>query len=287
MIGLKQCKSGVLMSVQALAHALFPAKCLVCGNFYHAPPVSGDPDQQRDNGDSGNGGTSCDHEFPRLMSPHMCAGCAMDFAPIAPPMCPVCGVMFQAGTGESHLCGACLKQGRAYDKARAAGTYAGALMAAVHALKYRGKIQLADPLGRLLFSTFTAHWPPGSVDLVVPVPLHAGKLRSRGFNQSALLIRDWSRRRRITEMRDGGVSINQTCLVRERRTWSQTGLDKKARVNNVKNAFFVRSPREIRGKRVLIVDDVYTTGATLAECANVLKKAGALRVDVLTLARTI
>lgn len=287
MKGSNRIKAVVALSAKAVTEAVFPSKCLICGSFYHA--VSFPEDTMPESGIE----PVDDHAmvclttlFNRLMAPYMCSGCSSDFIPITSPMCPRCGLMFKTKAAENHLCSKCLKTERIYETARAAGVYQTALMAAIHCLKYRGKTRLAVPLGKLLFSVFLTNWEIGTVDLVIPVPLHVKKLRKRGFNQSVLFVRDWPQWINNTYREAMGLTVSHQSVIRQKQTLPQTGLDKKERLKNVKNAFYVKSPGEIRGKRILLVDDVYTTGATLAECAEVLKKSGALKVDVLTLART-
>ena len=170
--------------------------------------------------------------------------------------------------------------------------YDGALMAVIHALKYKYKIQVAAPLGRLLFAAFIQYDEIQAIDYVIPIPLHVSRLKSRGFNQAFLLIREWPQLIRAFHDKKKGhtgepsLLINYTCLIRKTKTISQTGLGKDQRARNVKDAFRVTAPSLISGKRVLLVDDVYTTGATAEECAKTLIAIGAAGVHVLTLART-
>ena len=172
-----------------------------------------------------------------------------------------------------------------FRKARSVGVYDKTLMSLVHAFKYGKKIQLADPLGRMLFKTFLCHWGKDEVDLVMPVPLHPERLRERGFNQAFLLVRNWPLPERKGNPAKSFVEINPDTLTRIKRTHPQTGLNRRGRSENIKNAFHVKDADKIKGRRILLVDDVLTTGATIRECARVLKKEGAIKIDVLTLAR--
>ena len=170
--------------------------------------------------------------------------------------------------------------------------YDGSLMAVIHAFKYKHKIQLASPLGRLLFSAFIQYGEIQAVDYITPIPLHVSRLKHRGFNQAFLLIREWPHLIRAfhDEEKVGNgqpsILINYKSLIRKTKTISQTGLGKDQRAKNVKGAFLVTEPSLISGKRILLVDDVYTTGATAEECAKTLIASGAASVNVLTLART-
>lgn len=177
------------------------------------------------------------------------------------------------------MCGSCLTEPPLYHKARSVGVYDQSLRTAIHTLKYSGRVHLADPLGRLLFDCFQRHWPDDGMDLIAPVPLHRRRFRRRGFNQAYLLIRKWGRRTPVPIVRD--------LLVRTRPTANQTGLDKRQRRANTSRAFAMRRPGQSNGHRVLLVDDVLTTGATADACARVLLRDGARRVDLLTLARVM
>jgi ComF family protein len=162
---------------------------------------------------------------------------------------------------------------------RAPYLYAGPLMRAIQRFKYGSETHLASPLGDLLsrFAKTVLSHPEEFV--TVPVPLHRRRLRERGFNQSFLLAKVVS----------SGLETPLDCLtlIRKRDTRSQTGLGRKKRRSNVANAFSVTSAAIFKGKKVLLVDDVLTTGYTLNECAKVLKKSGALEVICLALARTV
>lgn len=161
--------------------------------------------------------------------------------------------------------------------ARASGVYDGPLMEAIHSFKYGKKTGLAIPLGKLLRETFFRFWDSQSIDMVIPVPLHIERLRTRGFNQALLLFSWWAEA--------ANIPCNLRAIKRLHKTVPQTHLSKKERKKNIRGAFELRFPETIKGKRILLVDDVYTTGATVNECARVLIKGGATAVDILTLAR--
>ena len=169
--------------------------------------------------------------------------------------------------------------------ARAAVSCEPQLMAVIHRFKYAGKTQLAKPLGGMMLSAFLRHWESAEIDQLIPVPLHPQKFRSRGFNQSYLLIHRWKAIARAMQISLPSISILTDVLIRTKMTAPQTGLGRAQRLINVKGAFSVQSPEKVSGKKVLVVDDVYTTGATANECARILLEFGAESVDVLTLAR--
>jgi ComF family protein len=191
--------------------------------------------------------------------------------------------MFKGRVGGDHLCGRCREQPPAFFMARAALVYDQSLVDVIHCFKYKGKLQLAAPLGLLLRQAFVRYWADARVEAMLPVPLHGSRLRVRGFNQSELLVREW---------KNGlaGAPVPPMvagALRRVRATASQAGLGRREREANIRGAFAVRRAETIAGRHLLLVDDVVTTGATAAEAARVLLESGAARVDVLALARVI
>ena len=260
---------------------LFPAQCLVCGAFFH------NNSHQRNSlpAEVFQAGTAPD--FEKVMAPFLCRLCSKDFVAAVSPMCTVCGIMFQSREGQDHICGECLTSPKLFGMARTLGAYERALLAVIHRMKYAGKVQVARPLGALLFFALIRYWEPGRIDLAIPVPLHLIKIRTRGFNQSFLLVRGWESMAAALNVEQPFIKVDGRALIRERWTDPQTGLGKKKRLANIKNAFGVSEFAKIEGKRILLVDDVYTTGATVNECAKVLLGAGAGRVDVLTLAQAL
>lgn len=270
----------------AFKEALFPAKCLSCGLFFH--PAT--------HGDDRPGFLGWDQEalqrskqviFKWALAPYVCPACSGHFRPVGSPLCLQCGIMFQSREGDDHHCGQCLETPKKFRMARAFGVYDQVLMESIHRFKYKGKVQLARPLGILLLASLRVHWDSDLPDLVAPVPLHTGRFRERGFNQAYLLIRDWPGMAAKLSAPLSGIRIEPELLTRNRRTDLQTGLGRAARLQNIKNAFDVTDGARVFQKKILLVDDVYTTGATVNECAGALLNAGAERVDVLTLARTM
>jgi ComF family protein len=167
----------------------------------------------------------------------------------------------------------------AYDIMRAPYRYAGPLMSAIQRFKYNSETHLASPLGSLMAKFARTILPYPEEFVTVPVPLHKHRLTERGFNQSLLLARVISSGLE--------VPLDYRSLVRTKNTKSQTGLAKKDRRRNVTNAFSVTSKDTFKGKKVLLVDDVLTTGYTFNECAKMLRRSGALEVRCLALARTV
>lgn len=206
-----------------------------------------------------------------------CEACAggLSSQKILGPKCVVCGTPFVSASSPDHICGVCQTQKMPFISSRSALAYNGAVVDAVHSFKYCGKVILGRPLGRLLAGTINLPLAPQAV---IPVPLHKKRLRERGFNQALLLAREVARHL--------GARVDYTNLKRLKNTAQQVQLKTEERRENVKGAFILERPGEVEGRTVLLIDDVYTTGATIMECAKVLKKAGA-SVHAITLARTV
>jgi ComF family protein len=183
----------------------------------------------------------------------------------------------------------CRKLEPPFSRAVAYGSYDGGLRELIHLLKYDQVRPAAGVLGRMLAAAI-ARLDSDSESLgaqpsvaVVPVPLHTRKLRQRGFNQSELIVRD------ALKIAAGGdrLALCARALERRRETQSQTGLTRHQRRENIRGAFAVIRPEQIVGREVLLVDDVFTTGTTVSECARVLRRAGASKIYVATVARTL
>lgn len=223
----------------------------------------------------------CDTSLPINTTRRVCTPCLDAVEPLRPPLCLVCGAPRHAGADE--LCDHCRAAPPAFDAARAITRYRSGAegSSTVAALLRRHKYGLDQSLGRALAEYLDAApaMDSGAYDVVIPVPLHRSRLRWRGFNQAALLGAALARRL--------NCSLDVATLARVRSTASQTARDRAQRIRNVRDAFAVRRPSRVAGQRVLLVDDVMTTGATADECARVLRAAGAQRIDVLTLARVL
>ncbi|MDE3226109.1 MAG: ComF family protein [Nitrospirota bacterium] len=236
--------------LRRLLHMVLPGECAGCGTALSDDPV-----------------------------PFFCRPCWAGLSPLGGPACPRCGRPFASPVAltfsPDHLCGSCRQKRPAYTKAWSLYPYAPPLRDALRLFKYRGKVALADALGRLLHSSAM----PQHLDLLMPVPIHSSRLREREFNQSLLLADRLNRRLQLPLSFDN--------LVRLRPTVPQTELSRSARLKNLRRAFAVLRPDDVREKRILLIDDVFTTGTTVNECAKALRKAGAADIYVCTLARTI
>src|SRR5271166_1134106 len=207
----------------------------------------------------------------------LCGPCWSGITFFGSPWCVICGLPFAHPMGEDAVCGACARDKPSWDLARAVLRYDKNSRRLVLALKHGDHTHAARAFGRWM------HRAGGEVlagaDLLVPVPLHWTRLFQRRYNQAALLAH--------AVRRAGGPEVAADWLLRRRRTPSQGHLGPAARERNVRGAFAMRAGRSVAGRRVVLIDDVMTTGATLEECARVLRRAGASSVGVLTLARAL
>jgi ComF family protein len=220
----------------------------------------------------------CRRFIPTAGELHICPDCRELMPPIVAPLCIVCGVPF-AGAGTDHVCGSCSTSHPTFDAARAALAYEGASRDLIHAFKYRNKTHLRRPLALLTMECLSEFIQSRRPDLIMPVPLHRKKLSSRGFNQAVLLGEILSQRLKIP--------LDRRNLRRIRWTEPQVNLAAHVRRINVKGAFAIHESGLVTGRRVLLLDDVLTTGSTVEECGRVLKAAGAADVTVITVARAL
>jgi len=234
--------------IKSLIDFIFPPICYICGKPFSSEKEVG-----------------------------MCPHCISQIKYIGSPLCSKCGKPFYSEVLTDHLCGDCLTRRRYFNRARAVGYYDGILIKAVHLLKYKLKNHLAFPLGNLMAHRMESFLTGANYHLIMPVPLHPKRLRKRGFNQALFLARLISRRYKIP--------LDGYTLTRRKWTKPQVGLSEQDRRDNVKGAFLLLKSDKVLDKNVLLVDDVYTSSNTVEECSKVLIKAGADRVDVLTLAR--
>jgi ComF family protein len=227
---------------------------------------------------------------------YVCPDCRDRISRIVSPLCTRCGRPFFTPDDRDHLCGGCIISPPPFDVARSLGVYGDVMLPLVQLFKYHRRFHLAETLTRLMADGSYPGFSPEDFDVIVPVPLHTKRLRERGYNQSLLLARGlgdaW------------GMPVDGRGLRRTRWTEPQVNLTLKEREENVRGAFAVRdaAPKgrlrlmagvrrrrhlPIKDAAVLLVDDVYTTGATVRECARVLAASGARRVGVLTAARVV
>jgi ComF family protein len=235
---------------QALRFVL-PVECIACGHLLSTDPV-----------------------------PFFCAACWQTIRPLQQPVCARCDQPFVSSAATTytpdHQCQHCQERPPYFQRAWTLFPYLPPLREAICSFKYRGKHTLARPLARLMISALPSEI---DVDVIIPVPLHPTRLRAREYNQSLLLADQLSRHL--------ARPVSATNLVRVSATEPQTTLTRQARLKNLRNAFAVRRPQDLTEKCILLVDDVFTTGTTLNECAKTLRKSGTGPVFALTLARTV
>ena len=208
---------------------------------------------------------------------HLCWDCLAKSEFISDPYCSLCGDPVDGAVHHRYICGWCLETKPAFTNARSAVRFRGSMKSALLTFKYRHSPFLGRDLGALLAACCNVHYHDISFDCVTGVPLYSAKMRHRSYNQANVLAKHFSV--------ETSIPFEPRCLVRIRHTQTQTKLNARQRKVNVHNAFEVQMPNWIKGRRILLVDDVMTTGATVNECAVVLMKAGALSVHVLTVAR--
>ncbi|HAA91877.1 MAG TPA: amidophosphoribosyltransferase [Rhodospirillaceae bacterium] len=231
---------------RAVLDALLPQRCLCCGDIIDSAGA-------------------------------ICSACWSSIDFLSSPGCECCGTPFPYEVAEATLCPACTAQPPSYDRARAAFEYDDVSRRLVTQFKYADQTDRAPAFGRMLLRV--AEPLLQDADLLVPVPLHRWRLIGRRYNQAALLAQ--------AVARSTGTPLALDLLRRRRSTPPQVGKSAAARRRNVAGAFALKpgAEKQLEGNRILLVDDVFTTGATVEECAKVLRRKGAVGVDVITLGR--
>ena len=208
---------------------------------------------------------------------HLCWECASSIQMIAHPFCSLCGNPLEGRVSHDYTCFLCNEAKPHFDRARCAARFHGPLPGLVHQFKYRAALWLEADLAGLLLACCKTHFDLAGIGVVTAVPLFHARERERGYNQAALLAGALARRL--------DRPFHRKLVQRVRDTGTQTHLTAKERASNVRDAFISSRAAAVAGRRVLLVDDVMTTGATVSECARALKSAGAREVLVVALAR--
>ena len=206
----------------------------------------------------------------------VCRSCLHQLKPHISSFCLCCGKFFD-DSGEPHFCRQCVLQRPCFSVHRSCGQYFGRLKDIIILFKYRGYRVLGKALATFALRSWgreeSLWW---GVDSIIPVPLFPKKQKKRGFNQAAVLAEELARQK--------GIELIEGHLIKVKKTPPQTSLEASARRKNLRGAFEVVNDQGIKGKTILLVDDVYTTGSTLQECSLALMRAGALEVRALTIA---
>ena len=208
----------------------------------------------------------------------ICDVCWNSLATLPDPFCPHCKSFYKPGDKECSFCQSAGRTGedRRILMVRSLGRFDDYYKELIHRFKYGKKIPLGRRLGQRLGETIIGNPDFLESDSLVPVPLHKSRYRERGFNQSEVVAEEVSK--------TSGVSVLKNVLKRKKNTKDQTNLSPQQREENVRGAFVVTAPEMVSGKRIILVDDVITTGATLSECARMLRQAGAERILGMTIA---
>ncbi|KKB78425.1 hypothetical protein VW35_12150 [Devosia soli] len=241
-------RRGLGWTIGALIDQLYPPICAACGG-------------------------------PIAASHGLCPDCFRTLQPITAPLCPVLGIPFEVAVGPDALSAEALADPPPFARARAAVRYGETAQSLVTRLKYGDRTELADICARLMARAGHDYW--AARPLLVPVPLHPSRIRFRRYNQSLLLARQLGRHL--------GLDVDPHLVRRHRKTRSQIGLSGDSRARNVQGAFSTHADAvvRLRGRRVVLIDDVYTTGATVKAVTRTLLRGGAEAVDVLTFARVV
>lgn len=235
--------------ISGFVDIVYPRRCLGCKNKLEASPVDG----------------------------LICRDCWGNIKRNVPPFCHSCGRHLEKANFSKNICAHCIKKNLHFDRAFSPCVYTGVIKELIHEFKYKGKDYLGFPLSKLMIEFIREYnLPMDCLDFIVPIPLHKTRLREREFNQAEVLSKY------ISEEFKGKLLAD--ALLRHRLTKTQTDLETDERLLNVKDSFLVNRLEDVKGKNLLIVDDVLTTGATASCAAQTLKRAGANIVFVLTLA---
>jgi ComF family protein len=210
---------------------------------------------------------------------YYCGTCYKDFEYVPRPLCAVCGAPLGNRVIEKEYCPDCPPKPIHFDTARAPLLYDGPVVPGIIAMKFNRRLEMAEYFGRILFYYLKTEMKDENFDCIIPVPLHPRRYLERGYNQSEEMGMFLSRKT--------GIPLFPELLRRIRNTPPQTSVEHSGRRKNVTGAFNVVYPDPVKGHRVLLLDDVYTTGSTLNAAAGALKDAGAAKVTALTLCRAI
>ena len=208
----------------------------------------------------------------------VCGRCLEGFLPILPPICPRCGIPLGASS-DSHLCGECIQSPPPFEKAWSLFIFNKNARDLIHLLKFHGNLATLSVVEFLMSERMNLEDLKRDLDVLVPVPMDREGLRRRGYNQALMMAECLSK--------ISSIPVDRYHLIKSRETQPQVGLTRAQRKRNIQGAFSVADKKSFRGKAILLMDDVYTTGATVRACSKALLEAGARSVRVLTFARVV
>ena len=237
-----------MFSVKYILDLIYPLRCQIC-------QTRQDPD----------------------MGSSLCCDCALKLQRNQPPFCKKCGRSLLGARGPQTVCYECSFRKLYFERAWSCYIYDGLTKECVKLLKYKKRVSLGKPLSGLMLEFFNRNMKGIDLDMIVPVPLSKKRLIQREFNQAELLSENISK--------GMGLDISSDNLIKRRNTSSQSDLPRRERLRNLQSAFCVRRPYEFRGKKILLIDDVITTCATINESSKTLIEAGSGKVYALSLAR--
>ncbi|MCA1962012.1 MAG: ComF family protein [Desulfomonile sp.] len=219
----------------------------------------------------------CESAAPLESNEVLCSACRGALREIAPPLCQKCGLPVQTLLPDGpEFCGRCLSSSPVFGAARYGFSYEESLRLAILRFKFYGGLSLGSALASLLTEAFDRHFNRQAYDVIVPMPIHPRRLIERGFNQAVILAEGLSAAI--------GIPVDRTSFCKIKDTPPQVGLTEAQRAANLRGSFAVSRPERLKGRRVLLVDDVCTTGSTIAYAAQTISKTAPARVDVLALA---
>jgi ComF family protein len=207
----------------------------------------------------------------------LCATCWKKIKFISEPLCKICGFPFEFDVGKDLICTNCIKNKPFFDHAISLFEYNEHSKNLIHKFKYGDKTYFSRYFAEWLYKRIGVNI--GSYEYIIPVPLHRTRMRQRFYNQSSLLAKDLGKL--------AGLKFLPNALIKTRYDVPQTSLPKNQRLKNVKNSFIINQQykEEIKNSKIILVDDVYTTGSTINECSKILKKHKCYEITALTLAR--
>lgn len=253
-----------------MINLIYPDICIVCQKFFEP--------QKRINPDR-----IFNPEFEQVFYNQLCKRCIKKYKTFSGPVCARCGRLLNIHDFENALCEDCLTKKSSLDKIRSCFLFRDSVVDIVHMLKYNHKVYLIKKASYFILKAFLDLYTQNPPDIVIPVPMHSSGLRKRGYNQTYLMACEAS-----GLAQKYGLffpEVRSDILLKTKKTESQTELDHNSRKKNLENVFKVKQPLSVKSRKILIVDDVMTTGTTLDKCAKELLKNGAESVDAITFAR--